>query len=45
MDLDKLRAAEQEEFARRGWVDPQTGQVRVPEKIVNQLAEASRTKK
>jgi len=42
MDLEKLRAAEHDEFARRGWVDPQTGQVRVPEKIINQLAEMSR---
>ena len=45
MDLERLRAAEREEFARRGWVDPQSGQVRVPEKIVNQLAEMSRAKK
>jgi hypothetical protein len=45
MDLEQLRAAEHDEFARRGWVDPQTGQVRVPEKIVNQLAELSRTAK
>jgi hypothetical protein len=45
MDLERLRAAEQEEFARRGWVDPQSGQVRVPDKIVNQLAEIARPKK
>jgi len=45
LDLDQLRAAEREEFARRGWVDPQTGAIRVPEKIAAQLAEASRVKK
>jgi hypothetical protein len=45
IDLDQMHAAEHEEFARRGWVDPQSGEIRVPEKIVNQLAEASRAKK
>ena len=45
IDLERMHAAEHEEFARRGWVDPETGKVRVPEKIVNQLAEMSRSKK
>ena len=45
MDLDRLRATEREEFARRGWIDEQTGQIRVPQTIVNQLAQMSRTKK
>jgi hypothetical protein len=44
-DLERLRAAEQEEFARRGWVDEKTGEIRVPENIAQQIAEMSRPRK
>jgi hypothetical protein len=45
MDLEQLHAAEREEFASRGWIDPQTGAVRVKPEIAEQIAQMSRPKK
>ncbi len=41
-DLEQLRRTEREEFDRRGWVDEETGKVRVPDDIANRLAQMSR---
>jgi hypothetical protein len=41
LDLERMRDAERAEFARRGWVDEKTGEVRVPENIANQIARMS----
>jgi hypothetical protein len=44
-DLTQMRATEKEAFARRGWVDEKTGEIRVPEAIVNQVVQQSQAKK
>ena len=44
-DLERLREAEREEFARRGWIDPQTGTIRVPDEIADRIGQMSRAKK
>ena len=44
-DLERLRETEREEFARRGWIDEQSGKVRVPDDIANRIAQMSRTQK
>jgi len=36
-DMDQLRRAEREDFARRGWIDAKTGQVVIPDQIVKQV--------
>jgi hypothetical protein len=36
-DMDELRATEHQEFARRGWVDAATGDVRVPDTILDRI--------
>jgi hypothetical protein len=41
MDLARLQEAEHEEFARRGWVDVETGEVRIPDRIVAQIVQMS----
>ena len=45
LDLERMHEAEYAEFARRGWVDPQTHEIRVSPQIVEKLAEMSRPKK
>jgi hypothetical protein len=45
LDLARMHEAEYAEFARRGWVDPQTHEIRVSPQIVEKLAEMSRPKK
>jgi hypothetical protein len=37
-DLAALRAAENAEFAKRGWLDESTGEVRVPDDIIQKVA-------
>ena len=44
-DLRDMHAAEKEAFARRGWVDEKTGEIQVPEAIVNQVVQQSQSKK
>lgn len=41
IDLTQMRSREYREFQRRGWVDPKTKQVRVPDKIADQIIELS----
>jgi hypothetical protein len=45
LDLARLHENERAEFARRGWVDEKTGEVRVPETIATRIAEMSRPQK
>jgi len=37
--LEELRWREQLEFARRGWVDPRSGEIRIPDDIVKAVAQ------
>lgn len=38
LDLDQMRRRDIEEFKRRGWiVDEKTGEVRVPDKVIQQI--------
>jgi hypothetical protein len=40
-DMAKLTAREMAEFAQRGWVDAKSGQVRIPDQIVQRVIEMS----
>ena len=40
-DLAELRARERAEFQRRGWIDHQSGQVRIPPDIVAEITRLS----
>lgn len=44
-DMAAMHAVEREEFARRGWIDEKTGQVRVPPAVVGQLSKLSEQRK
>jgi hypothetical protein len=43
-DLQDLRARELAEFKRRGWVNEKTGQLEIPDAIVQQVAQMSAQK-
>jgi hypothetical protein len=36
-DLQDMRRQEHAEFARRGWVDPRSGKVAIPQRIVDEV--------
>jgi hypothetical protein len=43
-DMAQLLSVERAELARRGWVDEESGEIRVPDEIVQKLAQLSKQK-
>jgi hypothetical protein len=41
IDLTQMRSREYREFEKRGWVDPKSKQVRIPDTIANQIIQMS----